>query len=125
MFAGQAIANPNEYQQQVTYSNTACIGKTGKRKEKEGTRPAHPHPQTHFSEKKDSLFFVTIFPKINKPESEMRPNDYALHAIGVNLLNAMALDKVEMMEETSKVVSLDFIKKSHHLEKTQAKNVKL
>lgn len=50
----------------------------------------------------------------------MRPNDYTLHVVGVNLSNAMAMDKVEMMEETSKVVSSDFIKKSCRLDKIQA-----
>lgn len=55
----------------------------------------------------------------------MRPNDYDLHAIGVSLLNATASDKVEMMEETSKAISSDFIKKSHHLEKAQEENAKL
>lgn len=30
-----------------------------------------------------------------------------------------------MMEETSKAMSIDFIKKSHHLEKLQAENVSL
>lgn len=55
----------------------------------------------------------------------MRPNNYTLHAIGVSLQSATASDKVEMMEETSKVVSLDFIKKSGHLEKIQVENANL
>lgn len=55
----------------------------------------------------------------------MRPSDYDLHVIGVNLLNATASNKVEMMEETSKAISSNFIKESHHLEKTQAENPKL
>lgn len=55
----------------------------------------------------------------------MRPNDYTLHAIGVSLQSAMTSDKVEMMEETSKAVSTDFIKKSHHLEKIQVENASL
>lgn len=124
-FAGQAIVDPDAYQQQVAYSKTARVGKTVKRKEKEGTRPAHPHLQTHFSEEKDTLFFATRFPKINKLDSEMRPNNYDLHTIGVNILNATTSDKVKMMEETSKVISSDFIKKIHHLEKAQAENAKL
>lgn len=55
----------------------------------------------------------------------MRPNDYTLHAIRVNLLNATMSDKVKMMQETLKAVSSDFIKKSHRLEKMQAENVNL
>lgn len=81
--------------------------------------------QTHFGKEKDSLFFATMFPKVDKLEAQMRPNDYTLHAISVNLLNATAYAKVEMMEETLKVMSTDFIKKSHHLEKMQAENVNL
>ncbi|XP_059077900.1 uncharacterized protein LOC131072842 [Cryptomeria japonica] len=94
-------------------------------KEKEGARPTHPHLQTHFREEKQSLFFGTSFPKVNKPESEMKPSDYDLHAIGVNLLNAMTSNKVKMMEEILKAISSNFIKKSRCLEKTQAKNAKL
>lgn len=55
----------------------------------------------------------------------MRPNDYELQAMDVSLQSAMASDKVRMMEETSKVVSMDFIKKSHLLEKLQAENASL
>lgn len=55
----------------------------------------------------------------------MRPDDYALQAIGVSLQNATASDKVRMMEETSKEVSMEFIKKSHRLENLQAENVSL
>lgn len=55
----------------------------------------------------------------------MRPNDSILHAISINLVNATGFDKVEMMEETSKAVSLDFIKKIHRLEKMQEENVNL
>lgn len=55
----------------------------------------------------------------------MRPNDYTLHVIGVSLQSATTSDKVEMMEETSKVVSMDFIKKSCHLEKIQVENANL
>lgn len=124
-FVGQAIANLDAYQQQVTYSKTTRVVKEFKRKEKESTKPAHPHLQTHFSEEKESLFFATSFPKVNKPKSEMRPGDYDLHAIGANLLNATMSDKVEMMEETSKAISSDFIKKSHRLEKMQVENAKL
>lgn len=66
-----------------------------------------------------------MFPKVDKPKAQIRPNDYTLHVVGVNLLNATILDKVEMMEEMSKAMSLYFIKKSHCLEKMQAKNVSL
>lgn len=66
-----------------------------------------------------------MFPKVDRLKAQMRPNDYTLHAIGINLLNATTSDKVEMMEETSKVVSSNFIKKSHHLEKLQTENVDL
>lgn len=125
MFVGQAIENLDAYQQQVTYSKTAPIGKTSKRKEKDGGKPAHPDVQMHFSEEKDSLLFVTMFPKVEKLEAQMRPSDYTLHVVGVNLLNAMISNKVEMMKETLKDVSLDFIKKSPHLEKVQAENVTL
>lgn len=55
----------------------------------------------------------------------MRPNDYTLHAISVRLQSAIASDKVEIMEETSKVVSSDFIKKRHCLEKIQVENINL
>lgn len=81
--------------------------------------------QTHFSEEKQSLFFTTSLPKVNKSESEMRPSDYDLHAIDVNLSNATTSDKVKLMEETLKAISLDFIKKSHHSEKMQVENAKL
>lgn len=47
----------------------------------------------------------------------MRSNDYTLHAINVSLQNAMTSDKVEMMEETSKAMSSDFIKKTHRWRK--------
>lgn len=66
-----------------------------------------------------------MFPNVNKPEAQMRPDDYSLHAIRVNLSNAMIMDKVEMMEETLKVVSSDFIKKSHCLEKMKEKFIHL
>lgn len=42
----------------------------------------------------------------------MRPNDYTLHVVGVNLLNATTSNKFEMMEENLKVVSSDFIKQT-------------
>lgn len=103
----------------------AHIGKTSKRKEKEGACRARPHLQTHFSKEKDCLFFANLFPKVDKLESQMRLNDYALHAIGINLQNATTSDKVEMMEETLKVVSSYFIRKTRHLEKIQAKNADL
>lgn len=55
----------------------------------------------------------------------MRPNDYTLQAINVSLQSTTLSDKVEMMEETSKVVSIDFVKKNCCLEKLQAENVSL
>lgn len=91
----------------------------------EGTRPARPHLQTHFNKEKDCLFFANMFPKVDKLEAQMRPNDYTLHFIGINLLNATVYDKVEMMEETLKAMSSDFIKKSPHMEKPQMENVNL
>lgn len=118
-FAGQAISTPDTYDQQVTYSKNARLNQAHKRKEKDGLRPVRLHVQTHFSEENDSLFFKTVFPKVNEPEAQMKPDDYSLHAFGVDLTNATAMDKVEMMEETSKAVSLDFIKKSCHLDKMQ------
>lgn len=55
----------------------------------------------------------------------MKPNEYTLHAIDVSLQSTTTSDKVEMMEETSKAISSDFIKKSHHLEKIQVENANL
>lgn len=55
----------------------------------------------------------------------MRPNDYELQAMGISLQSATTSDKVGMMEETSKAVSTDFIKKSRHLEKLQVENASL
>lgn len=123
-FVGQGIDNLDDFQQQVAHSKTICIGRNWKQKEKEGTYPTHPYLQTHSREEKDFPFFVNMFPRVDNPESQMRPNDYTLHAISINLLNATMSDKVEMMEETSKVVSSDF-KKSRHLEKIQVENANL
>lgn len=66
-----------------------------------------------------------MFPKADKPEAQIKPNEYTLHAIGVNLLNVTASDKVEMIKETSKAVSSYFIKKSRCLEKMQVENANL
>lgn len=60
-----------------------------------------------------------MFSKVNKTKAQMKPNGYSLHVVKVDLMNATAMDKVEMMEETLKVVSSDFIKKRHHLDKMQ------
>lgn len=118
-FAGQAISAPNTYYQ-VTYSKNGCINQAHKRKEQDGAKPTRAHVQTHFSKENDSLFSATMFPKVNKPKAQMKPYDYSLHAFEVDLTNATAMDKEEMMEETLKAVSSDFIKKSHRLDKMQA-----
>lgn len=49
----------------------------------------------------------------------MKSDDYSLHAIKIDLMNTTTMDKVEMIEETSKVVSLDFIKNNHYQDKMQ------
>lgn len=120
MFAEQAILVSDTFYQQVTYSKFARIHWVHKKKEKDGAKPAWPHVQTHFNEENNNLLFATMFPKVNKMEAQMRPNDDTLHDVGVNLSNAMAMDKLEMMEENLKAVSLDFIKKSCHLDKMKA-----
>lgn len=125
VFASQAIDHPDEFQQQVVYDRIASLSKTSKRKEKEGSRRTRPHLQTYFNEQRDCLYSTNLVPKVDKPESQMRPDDYALQAINVSLQSTTASDKVGMMEETYKVVSIDFIKKSHRLEKLQAENVSL
>lgn len=122
VFVGQAIDHLDSFQQQVVYDRIVGLNKANKRKEKEG---AHPCLQTHFSEQRDCLYFANLVPKVDKLESQMMPDDYELQAMGVSLQSAMASDKVGMMEETSKAASTNFIEKSHHLEKLEAKNALL
>lgn len=101
------------------------VSRVHKRKEKDGAKPARPHVETHFSEENNSLLFATMFPKVNKSEAQMRPNDYTLHAFRINLSNATTMDKVKMMEETLKVVFSDFIKKIRCLDKMQEELIHL
>lgn len=61
-----------------------------------------------------------MFLKVNKPKAQIKPNDYALHDVRINLSNTTNMDKVKMMEENLKAVSSNFIKKSCLLDNIQA-----
>lgn len=52
-----------------------------------------------------------------KPANQMGPKDHSMHANGIDLSRARPQDRVEIMEESQKVVSLDYLKCPRCLEK--------
>lgn len=49
----------------------------------------------------------------------MQPNYYNIFSMGLDLSIARPQDKVELMEETQRVVAIDFLKFGHQLKKKE------
>lgn len=60
-----------------------------------------------------------------KLEGQIQLEDYTVHVVGINLSQAWVQDKVEMMEETQKVLTTNLLKVTHHLEKRETELMNL
>lgn len=65
------------------------------------------------------MHFATMHLNVIKPQGEMQPDDYNKNAMGLDLSIARPQEKVELMEETQRVVTTDFLKFGHQLKKRE------
>lgn len=109
-FARQMIFVPSKFHQYANQGKLAHAQRSKKRKAKYFQKPIEPCIQTIFREDHQNLVFAAIMPNIVKPTNQMQPEDYSMHAIGIDLSRVRPQDRVEIMEESNKVVSSDYLK---------------
>ncbi|KAH9301292.1 hypothetical protein KI387_012875, partial [Taxus chinensis] len=88
----------------------ACSRRKEKENNKEMASGEINHMQSLYHNQESSLTITKMVPNVSKHVEQMKLDDYTIYAMVVDLAQFWPQDKVDLMNESTNIITMDYLK---------------